>query len=279
MDQPFFGRVLASDASMGGLGVCASRRCFASAAVEELLASFPARPPALSVDFDEGASASTSGSESSGSSGGEGFARGRDDGTSAPSEGAEDPPPFVLPGPLASPAAWSTIISAPRNWSRLEHINILEMRAVSARGSPLGSLLPAPCAPNSRVLLLSDSIATVCVFCLLKGRRSTSPALHRILRPLAALLHCCHRGSLWSHAAAGCLAPRILQMARRAISDGWFLLPEAFAPSTRKSTRRALAVADFLRWCSVNHESAPSLSFRLQSWTSDLFSRFYSCPL
>lgn len=74
---------------------------------------------------------------------------------------------------------WSTIVS--RRWKDLEHINVLELRAVS---TALRWALTRPVCMQRRILLLCDS--QVVVGCLSKGR-SSSPPLLRLLRSLSAL--------------------------------------------------------------------------------------------
>jgi hypothetical protein len=84
-----------------------------------------------------------------------------------------------LPEPLAS-ARWSTIVSS--RWRAPEHINSLELRAVS---TALRWTMSFPDALRAKVLLLTDS--QVAHFALLKGR-SSSPVILRRLRSLASLL-------------------------------------------------------------------------------------------
>ena len=79
-----------------------------------------------------------------------------------------------------SVAPWTQVVSAP--WRYLEHINVLELRAVALA---LHWLLSYPSAMRRRVFLLVDS--TVALFSLLKGR-SSSPQLLFVLRKIGALL-------------------------------------------------------------------------------------------
>jgi hypothetical protein len=73
---------------------------------------------------------------------------------------------------------WSTIISSP--WSHREHINSLEIRAVS---SAIKWILSFPHSISRRVGILSDSL--VAIFSITKGR-SSSPMLLPRLRQLAS---------------------------------------------------------------------------------------------
>lgn len=75
---------------------------------------------------------------------------------------------------------WSTIISKP--WRDMEHINALELRAVSLA---VHWILSYPSSLHHRVYLFVDS--TVAFFSLWKGRSSSGPLL-LILRQIAALL-------------------------------------------------------------------------------------------
>lgn len=76
---------------------------------------------------------------------------------------------------------WSIIVSS--RWSRPEHINALELRAVS---TAVRHVLTSPLSfDRRRLLLLCDS--QVAVGALAKGRSSSHPLLCR-LRPLSALL-------------------------------------------------------------------------------------------
>lgn len=89
--------------------------------------------------------------------------------------------------PFDAPAAtapeqyhWSTVISSP--WSRQEHINALEIRAVA---SAVRWVLSFPHSVGCRVAVLCDSLVTV--FSVTKGR-SSSPMLLPRLRQLASLV-------------------------------------------------------------------------------------------
>ena len=86
--------------------------------------------------------------------------------------------PSAVPPPLAS-AAWSPVVSAP--WRRPEHINSLELRAVT---TAVRWLISSPRSPAHQVLILCDS--STAVGSISKGR-SSSPLLLRRLRVLAAL--------------------------------------------------------------------------------------------
>jgi hypothetical protein len=76
--------------------------------------------------------------------------------------------------------AWNCVVSFP--WRGLEHINVLELRAVLLT---VHWLLSFPSAHGRRAFLLVDS--TAAYFSLWKGR-SSSPSLLRVLRKIAALL-------------------------------------------------------------------------------------------
>ena len=75
---------------------------------------------------------------------------------------------------------WSTIVASP--WQRLEHINTLEVRAVS---TAVRWSLSFPNTIGRRVVILSDSMVTVCS--VMKGR-SSSPLLLPRLRQLASMV-------------------------------------------------------------------------------------------
>jgi hypothetical protein len=83
--------------------------------------------------------------------------------------------PFPLPS-----LHWSTIVAS--KWQRIEHINSLELRALT---TGVRWALSFPSSYKSKILCLSDS--TVSVSCVRKGRSSSPPLLRR-LRSLAALL-------------------------------------------------------------------------------------------
>lgn len=78
------------------------------------------------------------------------------------------------------PGQWTTIISSKFRWS--EHINVLEIRAVTAA---VNWLVSRPSALNTRILLLSDS--QVAIGAISKGRSSSFQILAS-LRSLSALL-------------------------------------------------------------------------------------------
>lgn len=80
---------------------------------------------------------------------------------------------------VAGSHRWSTIVAS--TWRNFEHINILELRAVS---TGVRWALSHPAATGSRLLVLSDS--AVAVASLAKGR-SSSPAVNRRIRQIAAL--------------------------------------------------------------------------------------------
>jgi len=81
---------------------------------------------------------------------------------------------------LVKSERWSPVLSTP--WRVAEHINALELRAVSLA---LHWLLSYPSTLGRRVFLLVDS--TVALFSLLKGR-SSAPSLLFVLRKIGALL-------------------------------------------------------------------------------------------
>ncbi|MDO9355796.1 MAG: hypothetical protein Q7T55_19015, partial [Solirubrobacteraceae bacterium] len=81
---------------------------------------------------------------------------------------------------LAASHRWSTIVSS--QWRFEEHINVLELRAIS---TAVRWALSQPAALGARLLILSDS--TVAVAALAKGR-SSSPLLLRRLRQVSAHL-------------------------------------------------------------------------------------------
>jgi hypothetical protein len=82
--------------------------------------------------------------------------------------------PPISPEPVnPGPASWSTIMS--HQWGRQEHINVLELRAVS---SAVRWVLSHPQSLCRRLLLLSDS--QVAVGALSKGRSSSFQILRRL---------------------------------------------------------------------------------------------------
>lgn len=82
--------------------------------------------------------------------------------------------------PIVDQLTWSTIIASP--WQRLEHINSLEIRAVSAA---VRWMLTSPSVIGNRALILCDSL--VAMYSILKGRSSSRLMLPR-LRQLASLV-------------------------------------------------------------------------------------------
>ncbi len=121
LDDEFFSRILASDASTHGMGVCSTRPFARPCSVETVAKELPERPIVPKKD------------------------------KVAPKE---EPPP--LPAPLDLPKMWRTIVSS--GWSRSEHINVLEMRAAC---TAVRWVLSFPNAVGSRVLLLADSLVCV----------------------------------------------------------------------------------------------------------------------
>jgi reverse transcriptase-like protein len=79
-----------------------------------------------------------------------------------------------------SPLHWSTIVSTP--WSKKEHINVLEVRALS---TAVRWAISRPASLGCRLLSLSDS--QVVVFAVSKGRSSSFQILRR-LRYLSSML-------------------------------------------------------------------------------------------
>jgi hypothetical protein len=75
---------------------------------------------------------------------------------------------------------WSTIISTP--WTKPEHINVLEVRALS---TAIRWTLSCPASLGCRLLSLSDS--QVVVFAVSKGRSSSFQILRR-LRYLSSMV-------------------------------------------------------------------------------------------
>jgi hypothetical protein len=75
---------------------------------------------------------------------------------------------------------WSTIVASP--WQHPEHINVLEVRAVS---TAVRWALSFPGTIGRRVVILSDSTVAACS--VMKGR-SSSPLLLPRLRQLASLV-------------------------------------------------------------------------------------------
>jgi hypothetical protein len=85
-----------------------------------------------------------------------------------------------LPAQQPQQHNWSTIVSSP--WKRTEHINSLEIRAVS---TAIKWVLSFAHSIGSRVAILSDSLVTV--YSIKKGR-SSSPLLLPRLRQIASML-------------------------------------------------------------------------------------------
>ena len=82
--------------------------------------------------------------------------------------------------PVHGLGQWRTIVSS--EWAYLEHINVLELRAVS---TALRWVLSRPTSVSSRLLLLCDS--QVVVGAINKGRSSSQDVL-RCLRSVSALV-------------------------------------------------------------------------------------------
>jgi hypothetical protein len=146
LDSPWFNRVVASDASEVGLGVAVSSRVSS----EVLLDSSAPVPPSAS-----------------------------------PASSASDTSALSLrhvdgAASLASALSWSPVVSSP--WRAVEHINVLELRALT---TALRWALTSPLSVGSRLLSLCDS--QVVVFAVSKGR-SSSYQLLRCLRYLSALV-------------------------------------------------------------------------------------------
>lgn len=106
----------------------------------------------------------------------------------AAAEPVHVPEPGVFPAlhPSLRPvlASRSRVIVSSR-WRDHEHINVLELRAVS---TALRWIASRPAGVDCRVMLLVDS--SVCVFSLNKGRSSSRPMLRR-LRGISALVLAC----------------------------------------------------------------------------------------
>jgi len=86
---------------------------------------------------------------------------------------------ICVTSPLAVNHSWRTIASS--RWHTAEHINILEVRALS---TAVRWVMSSPVCVSTRVIVLSDSLVTIGA--VLKGRSSSPPLLRR-LRSLAAL--------------------------------------------------------------------------------------------
>jgi hypothetical protein len=161
LDDPFFHRVLASDASSHGLGITVTSIDSVSRRQARSLADRLPRPPSQPALAGPPEPVSVS-----------------------PPMLAPSPSLRVLPSPLDHPSVWQTIVSVP--WRRAgDHINVLELRAAS---TAVRWAISSPACTRTRILLLSDS--AVSVFSLLKGRSSSSDLLPR-LRVLSALLLAC----------------------------------------------------------------------------------------
>jgi hypothetical protein len=155
LDDPFFDRVLACDASSTGLGVTATRADALAEPVTTIALQLPAKPA-----FEQVPSAHS--------------------GNGEPPDRAPHRP-ASLPAPLDDGNIWQTLVSTA--WRRPgDHINVLELRAVH---TAVRWVISSPASISTRLLLLSDS--SVCVFSLLKGRSSSLQLLPR-LRTIAALL-------------------------------------------------------------------------------------------
>jgi hypothetical protein len=178
---PWFGRVLASDASSWGQGVTVSRE--PSPAAQQQCARFAGWQPTDFVDFDKfvefdkfsAPSPSPPRRASSASA------------VALPDSVPLGNVPAPLPMPPTTPAAelaglhgWASIVS--HEWRRHEHINVLELRALR---TAVQWAISNRFSCRRRLLALSDS--SVVVGAASKGRSSSSP-LNRRLRSLAALL-------------------------------------------------------------------------------------------
>jgi hypothetical protein len=144
----FFERLIATDASETGLGVTAAS---ASLAERHTVAACAALPPPVAP---------------------------------AESPGLAWVAPALAQATVSKVVRWSTIVAA--RWHRPEHINSLELRALS---TAVRWALSFPTSLRSRLVILSDS--SVVVGAVSKGR-SSSPVLLRRLRHVAA--HCLAAG-------------------------------------------------------------------------------------
>lgn len=144
MQPRWFQRVIATDASESGQGVVAAR--VSEAVMFDMADRKPVQPEPIAPD-------DTSTDQS--------FSRPTDFGNSE-----------------INNASWHTIVAAP--WQQPEHINSLEVRAVS---TAVRWVLSSPYSIRHRVLVLSDSLVTV--FSVTKGRSSSRVLLPR-LRQLAS---------------------------------------------------------------------------------------------
>jgi len=89
-------------------------------------------------------------------------------------------PPVSDAPPSTTDCRWSTIVSSP--WREPEHINVLEIRAIS---TAVRWALSSPASIRRRLVVLCDS--QVAVFAISKGRSSSFQILRR-LRYLSALV-------------------------------------------------------------------------------------------
>jgi hypothetical protein len=150
LDQHWFPKVVCTDASESGLGVVATRVCLDSIQAVATSAS-PIDSAATNVPISS---------------------RSIVKGKRCSLETGQQA--------LATQTNWSTIVAS--SWQQEEHINVLEVRAVS---TAVRWVLSSPMSINCRLLLLCDSLVTV--FSLSKGRSSSRMLLPR-LRGIAALL-------------------------------------------------------------------------------------------
>jgi hypothetical protein len=151
LDSPWFDRVVASDASQGGLGVVAARVPAARVAAMARLRTPGPQP---------------------------------DPGPGSQSLNQQAPVSSLALDPLSLHGLrWSTIVSAP--WVHLdppEHINVLELRSLT---TAVRWVLSNPPSGRRRLLLITDS--TVVAHSVSKGRSSSFQILRR-LRYLSALV-------------------------------------------------------------------------------------------
>jgi hypothetical protein len=142
LDLPWFDKIVACDASSTGLGVVTSPQVYKSLQ-EAATVVPPANAPAVPSITSSGESSAT-----------------------------------ISTGLQAninvlSQLRWSTIVSS--RWRRPEHINVLELRALT---TALRWVISSPSSVCSRPVFVCDS--QVCVYAVAKGRSSSPPLLRRL---------------------------------------------------------------------------------------------------
>lgn len=140
LDLPFFDKIVACDASSTGLGVVSSPQVFRNLQ-EAATVVAPVNQPTPETSSDESSATISTGLQANIN--------------------------------VLSRLRWSTIVSS--RWRRPEHINVLELRALT---TALRWVVSFPSSFCSRPVFVCDS--QVCVYAVAKGRSSSPPLLRRL---------------------------------------------------------------------------------------------------